>query len=117
MLGQQPHDSRAVWLNPRTANALSRSGIPSGRRDLNALNVLLHEYAHVGQAGPLRPQLLEGGADAWAASRYGPVARGLRWPRSTGIADMVPRPGYPQFMEPVARQGRGFVERGQFGRR
>lgn len=117
MLGQQA--GTEVWLNPRTANALARLGIPSGAgRDYNALNVLLHEYAHVGQSGPLRRELLEGGADAWAAQQYGRVAHalGLAKPAMAGV-DYQPQPGYPQWMEPTWRQGRGFVERGQFGRR
>src|SRR5262245_20064388 len=63
--GSQPHASRRVYLDPRMMRDLRGLAI-NPARGMRALDVLLHEYAHVGQPTVFKPDLVEGGAVLWS---------------------------------------------------
>lgn len=108
-----PSTSR-VLITPQVAAGLQTLGL-TRNRDLNALKVLMHEFAHTRQPMTLNRPTFEGGAEAYAQSRLLDALRRIgvsthdqsnRWPGYS----------YPGFANKMFQSGWQPLNRGQFGR-
>lgn len=123
-LGSQPWFTRRVNLDPNVIRDIRRFPLnPMNKRGLMALDVLLHEYAHVNQPNVFPPRTAEAGAtDYTGYNLAGVLARMGGVPREVlAAASRIPRPYQQERMEQWKRLGgfeaRRFANRGQFGRR
>jgi hypothetical protein len=74
--GWQPDRNRRIYLTPEILMGLKQTR--QGKRyDLAALQVLLHEMAHVAQPTVLRTRVVEGGAEAFAHHNVERIAKKL----------------------------------------
>jgi hypothetical protein len=110
VLGEQPWYNRSVHLDPRVVNDLRAYGVPGAIRNPQALEVLLHEYAHVPQPRVGTTPFREGGAEAWAQHNLARVMAALHDP----IAPQQPPVAYAPWTRRIGPVARDY---GQFGRR
>jgi hypothetical protein len=123
--GWQPNENRNVYISPNVLMGLKQSR--QGKRvDLAALQVLLHEMAHVAQPTVLKTRVVEGGADAFAHHNLKRVAQKLYPPNLYGGIDWMsplnsvlpppryrgPYPAYPKYEAGIKPGTRDY---GQFG--
>jgi hypothetical protein len=114
--GQQGWYNRRVYLDPRVAHDLRAYGVPGARRNLQALEVLLHEYSHVAQPRVFAGQpLIEGGAEAWTKHNLPRVLRALGGGRVDDLQTSYP--AYRRWTRNIDRRFPAFRDYGQFGRR
>ena len=85
--GWQPNENRRIYLTPNILMGL-RQTRQGKRYDLAALQVLLHEMAHVAQPTVLRNRVVEGGAEAFSHANTERIAKKL-YPKPLNVgADM-----------------------------
>ena len=119
--GMQPHFTRNVMLRPDYAKLLKTLAFP-GHRDYAGLQVLAHEYAHVGQPRVLPRKTMEGGAEAYNLRRFQHILKALKihpdwWQgQRPGGGDVYHAPTYRNWTGEMMRKPQQAVERGQFGR-
>jgi len=109
-----PSQSR-VMLSPEMVAGLQTLALPRNR-DLEAVKVLLHEFAHTRQPMTLNRPTFEGGAEAFAQQHLMDALRRLHIDRFDPT-NSWPSYAYPQFTDRMRQSGWNAVNRGQFGRR
>lgn len=126
--GWQPNENRRIYLTPNILMGLKQTR--QGKRyDLAALQVLLHEMAHVAQPTVLRTRVVEGGAEAFAHKNLDRIAKKLyppdihpeRIPWMSPLTGLLPPskkkrwpyPAYPKYERSVDPTTRDYT---QFGR-
>jgi hypothetical protein len=125
--GWQPNENRRVYITPNILMGLKQSR-QGKRQDLAALQVLLHEMAHVAQPVVLRQRVIEGGAEAFAHHNVNRIAEKFyppftyepldyRSPASKILKPPRVRPqymGYPKYEKTIKPLDRDYY---QFGKR
>jgi hypothetical protein len=113
-MGEQPIYNRQVHLDPHVADQLRMYGIPGSRRNLSALEVLVHEYTHTAQPRAQKRSVAEGGAEAWTKQNLPRILDALGGGRATDFPA-----GFAAYKQWTNRMQRRPVYRdyGQFGRR
>jgi hypothetical protein len=119
--GYRPWDERNVYLSPDVVDKLKTLPFP-GHRNLGGLQVLAHEYAHVGQPQVLPKWRVEGGAEAYAIDRFARLLKAMGVPPAywsvppPGGGDRSGPPAYLPWTLKMARGPHQPVRQGQFGR-
>ena len=84
LAGRQGAYNRIVALQPEIARGMVNQAL---QRDPRALEVLLHEYAHVNQPRVMKKYAYEGAAEVWALKNLDRVARKVGVPmRGPGLS-------------------------------
>jgi hypothetical protein len=113
-MGEQPWYNRSVHLAEPVARDLRSYGVPGASgNQRQALEILLHEYAHVAQPRASGTAFREGGAEAWAQRNFPRISRQFGGDRFAPGRMPYAYPAWTRRMQrnPVAR------DYGQFGRR
>ena len=114
--GVQELNNRKVWIQPYIAQGIKKLWQARGR-DWGALNVLLHEYAHVNQPRVNPRDLVEGGAETWSHAMLEDTIRKLGIP----APNRYDKPAWNSYHDFVSKLSRNpyatyLIDRGQFGR-